>query len=108
TATFSVEFRNGAGMTTCDSIQVRLQAAKKASDEPPPTTGSIVGTVVILLNGTETEVPGHEVRLHDKDGAFLTSTKTNEKGVFEFADLKPGKYQVYTERGGKNVKDQKA
>jgi hypothetical protein len=103
--TVSVEFVNGAGMRTFDTIQLQLPPPVPANGGPKkPVTGSIAG--IVRLRGEMTGQPNLVVELWDpmvlKDPMAIkvpvASTKTDASGTYEFLEVKPGKYVLYCKR----------
>ena len=63
-----------------------------AAPPPPPATGTFEGQV--LLRGADERIGGVDVTLSSEDGALTRSDATDERGVFQFAELPPGRYRV--------------
>lgn len=86
---------NGVGLSATEQREIKVV-------EPAPVTekdqfGSIKGTVV---QGTDDraqrDVP---ITLLDSKNKVIKSTKTNDKGVYEFKDVPAGNYKVQCKRG---------
>jgi hypothetical protein len=86
----SVQFVNGAGLSSFATVAVELTDADPDKDKP----GKIEGTV---YEGAVAQ-PDLEVVLRDDKGAEKGRTKTNADGKFAFEKLPPGPYSLTVEK----------
>ncbi|WP_235700506.1 SpaA isopeptide-forming pilin-related protein [Companilactobacillus nodensis] len=100
-----------AGITAYDAkgkliSQDKKQATEKAATETKETTETPVISFTLqnsLIKGTgeltKTDVsngkvlPSTGIKILDQDGKIVVSGRTNDKGIFSFANLPAGKYQ---------------
>jgi len=87
--------RNGVGLDSTEQRDLKVVEAAPVAEKDK--SGSIKGTVVEgAEERTQREVP---VTLEDTNKKVIKSTKTDEKGVFEFKDVPAGSYTVHCKRG---------
>ncbi|MBL8799960.1 MAG: hypothetical protein JNM56_39120 [Planctomycetia bacterium] len=84
---FSVEFKSEAGLSGFATTNIDL-----LDKEPPPEPGKIAGQV---LEGLRPQ-PKLPVILLDEKDKELSRTMSDADGNYEFPNLKPGLYRVYT------------
>lgn len=72
-------------------VTVRPNAASTGDLELNRNDGALGGKVT---DDAGTAVSGAKVVLKDADGKQIGSTDTNDDGVYEFADIRPGEYLV--------------
>jgi hypothetical protein len=84
----SVQFINGAGLSTFESTSIELL------DTDPVPLGAIAGKVL------EGELPqkGLDVLLGNAKGVVIGRTKSDPDGAFGFKGLPKGTYQLYTNK----------
>jgi hypothetical protein len=103
----SVQFVNKVDLPTFKTALVKVVAEKAAA---PATVGKIIGTVE---DGGARSQPDLNVVLKDAKGMAVTTVKTNADGQFEFKDVPPGQYHVFSNstfpaRKGENAVEVKA
>jgi hypothetical protein len=106
--TVGVRVVNGVGLTTDATAEVNLIDPPAATaGNGKATTGKIKGVVV---QGSEARPqPNRTVKLLDeKYTAILKSTEANAKGEFEFKDIAPGTYYVYSDKPSDMTKGRKS
>ncbi|MCE9533812.1 MAG: hypothetical protein K8T89_22195, partial [Planctomycetes bacterium] len=91
----SVQFTARGGRSSIATITVDLLDAAEFNK---PIPGKIIGKV---REGT-LDQPGMIVILRDAKGAEKARTKTRENGTYEFLDVPPGKYSVFTNKTSTN------
>jgi hypothetical protein len=95
----TVEMTNRVGLKSYDTVRIEL------TDADPGTTGpsKIRGKIIF----GQYAQPDVDVFLIDEKGKLKDKTKTNKDGVYEFQNVAPGLYRVYSIKRGSRRKGHK-
>lgn len=94
----TVQFTNGAGLTTTETITIQLVDPEKPGDASKKA--SIAGNVV---EGDRPQ-PNLRVYLFDERGAARDSVLTDGSGNFLFKEVVPGAYRVVSVKSGSTTR----
>lgn len=96
-----VKFTTFAGLSTIETQEIELLDAAEVNK---PAPGKIAGK---LLENRIPQ-PNATVFLYDEKGAAVAKTATKADGTFEFKDLPPGSYYLFSEKvpTNRHVKEQ--
>jgi len=90
-----VRFTTFAGLSTIETQEIELLDAAELTK---PAPGKVAGKVI----ENRIAQPAATVFLYDAKGAPLAKTATKADGTFEFRDLPPGRYFLFTEKPATN------
>jgi hypothetical protein len=96
----SVQFTNGAGLSTTETVIIKLVDAPKKGAKYEGTT--ITGTI----HQGDLLIPDVGVNLVDEKGVIRATTVSKDKGLYKFTGVIPGTYRIVAVRPAANTQGQ--